>query len=85
MKGAQTKSRGELEHLDTRGTFCPIPILLTARKIRTMAPGEQIEVLGDDPGIVEDMPVWCDETGHRLLLLERSENDIRCIVEKVAS
>ena len=71
-----------MEHLDTMGTFCPVPILLTARKIKEMAPGGQLEVVGDDPGIVEDMPVWCDETGHQLVSLERTGTLIRCIVQK---
>lgn len=73
-----------MERLDTTGTFCPVPILLTARHVREMAPGERLEVIGDDPGIVEDMPVWCEETGNRLCSLEREGKLVRCVVEKIA-
>jgi TusA-related sulfurtransferase len=73
-----------MEHLDTTGMFCPVPILLTARRIREMAPGERLEVIGDDPGIVEDMPVWCEETGNRLCSLESEGKIVRCVVEKAA-
>ena len=73
-----------MPRLDTRGTFCPVPILLTAREMRAIKPGSRLEILGDDPGIVEDMPVWCEETGHRLCLLERTGDTIRCVVEKPA-
>ena len=48
-----------------------------------MAAGEQLEVIGDDIGIVEDMPVWCEETGNRLVLLTREGDVVRCVVEKV--
>jgi tRNA 2-thiouridine synthesizing protein A len=70
------------DRLDVRGLLCPIPILRTAQRMRTMPPGARLEVVGDDPGIVEDMPVWCEETGNRLLGLEREGDLVRCVVEK---
>ena len=71
-----------MDCLDTRGTFCPIPILLTAKRIASMAPGERLEVLGDDPAILEDMPIWCSDSGHSLLEIERIQDVVRCVVEK---
>jgi tRNA 2-thiouridine synthesizing protein A len=70
------------DRLDVRGLLCPIPILRTAQRMRTMPAGARLEVVGDDPGIVEDMPVWCEETGNRLLGLEREGDLVRCVVEK---
>lgn len=72
------------QKLDTTGKVCPLPILLTARRIRQLEPGEVLEVIGDDPGIVVDMPSWCQETGHRLIDLVRRGDQIVCRVEKVA-
>jgi len=71
-----------MERLDTRGTFCPVPILLTARRIKLLAPGARLVVVGDDPGILEDMPVWCEETGNRLLSIKQDEGEICCVVER---
>jgi len=71
-----------VERLDTRGTFCPVPILLTARRFKLLAPGAQLEVLGDDPGILEDMPVWCDQTGNILVSMLQDKGEVCCIVEK---
>ena len=73
-----------MEQLDTRGLLCPVPILLTAKAVRELEPGDRLEVLGDDPGIVEDMPAWCDQTGHRLVTLERDGERVRCVVERAA-
>lgn len=50
--------------------------------MRDLPAGTRLEVVGDDPGIVEDMPVWCEETGNRLVGLEREGELIRCLVEK---
>jgi TusA-related sulfurtransferase len=70
-------------HLDVTGMFCPLPILLSAREMRQLAPGDRLEVVGDDPTILEDMPVWCKRAGHRLLeMAEEEEGLIRCLVEK---
>jgi TusA-related sulfurtransferase len=68
--------------LDARGTFCPVPILMTARRIKQLSAGERLEVVGDDPGIAADMPVWCEETGNLLISVERDGEEIRCLVEK---
>lgn len=69
--------------LDVTGTLCPLPILLSAREMRKLQPGDLLEIVGDDPGIREDMPVWCERAGHRLLELVEEEGDrIRSLVEK---
>ena len=68
--------------LDVIGLFCPLPILLAAREMRKLQPGDLLEVVGDDPGIREDMPVWCERAGHRLVEMEEEEGKIRSLVEK---
>jgi len=70
--------------LDVRGLRCPLPVLLTAREIRDLPSGSVLEIVGDDPAIAEDMPVWCADTGHRLLSLESDDGLVRCRVEKCA-
>jgi tRNA 2-thiouridine synthesizing protein A len=69
--------------LDVTGTLCPLPILLSAREMRKLQPGDLLEVIGDDPGIREDMPIWCERAGHRLLeMVEEEGSRIRSLVEK---
>ena len=73
----------EHHRLDVKGTFCPLPILLSAREMRKLRPGDLLEVLGDDPTILEDMPVWCERAGHRLVEMAEEEGGvIRSLVEK---
>jgi tRNA 2-thiouridine synthesizing protein A len=72
-----------IHRLDVTGALCPLPILLSAREMRKLQPGDLLEVVGDDPGIREDMPVWCERAGHRLVEMKEEEGRrIRTLVEK---
>jgi tRNA 2-thiouridine synthesizing protein A len=56
--------------LDTLGFFCPMPIIMTSKKIKDLVPGQVLEVISDDEGIKKDMPAWCSTTGHEMMGLE---------------
>lgn len=64
------------------GLRCPVPVLMAARAIADLRPGDRLEVHGDDPEMLRDFPAWCDEGGHRLLALEREGAAIRAVIEK---
>ncbi len=69
--------------LDVTGKLCPLPVLLARRAIARLAPGERLEIVGDDPLMAIDIPAWAEKEGHRLL--ERgsaSGGRVRCIVER---
>jgi TusA-related sulfurtransferase len=59
---------GDTGHLllDTRGTFCPVPIIKTSEALRNLESGSLVEVVSDDPAIKHDMPAWCRSTGHSI-------------------
>jgi TusA-related sulfurtransferase len=61
--------------LDTLGYFCPMPIIMTSKKIKELAPGQVLEVWSDDEGIKKDMPAWCQTTGHEMIGLEEVTQD----------
>jgi len=65
--------------LDTLGYFCPMPIILTSKKIKELIPGQVLEVLSDDEGIKKDMPAWCDTTGHTMVGIEEEGTDSKMI------
>jgi tRNA 2-thiouridine synthesizing protein A len=56
--------------LDARGTMCPIPIIWTAERIRSMDVDAVLEVLATDEAILDDLPSWCRATGHHFLGFE---------------
>jgi TusA-related sulfurtransferase len=59
--------------LDTLGYFCPMPIIMTSKKIKELTLGQVLEVVSDDEGIKKDMPAWCETTGHHLMGMEEEQ------------
>ncbi len=72
------------ESLDCVGLYCPMPIVQTAAKIKTMASDEVLEVVADDKGISKDMPAWCEATGNEYLGIEENDGEYRVYVKKKA-
>jgi len=53
--------------LDTRGLFCPEPVMLLHGKVRELATGDVLQVLASDPSTRRDIPKFCHFLGHKLL------------------
>jgi tRNA 2-thiouridine synthesizing protein A len=53
--------------LDARGLLCPLPVIRTQDRVRTLTPGARLEILATDPGVLADLPAWCRVHGHTLL------------------
>lgn len=70
------------DSLDCVGLYCPMPIVKTAEKMKTMLPGQVLEVLADDRGIKEDMPTWCKATGNEFLGCLDNGDEIMVYVRK---
>lgn len=73
----------EADHtLNALGMLCPLPLLFAARDMAELAPGQLLEIVGDDPGLLEDVPAWCQKAGHHLVTLDEDEGVIVCQVKK---
>jgi len=57
--------------LDCTGMACPLPIVKTAKEIKTMEIGEVLELLATDPGVEPDMNAWSRRTKNELLKIEQ--------------
>ena len=53
--------------LDLKGLSCPLPIIKTAKAMKSICPGEYIEVFATDPGSVPDFKAWSQATGNPLV------------------
>jgi tRNA 2-thiouridine synthesizing protein A len=60
--------------VDARGLYCPIPILRLAKALRGKPAGTVAHLLATDPAAVEDVEVFCRETGSELLVSERDDS-----------
>jgi tRNA 2-thiouridine synthesizing protein A len=56
--------------LDARGLLCPLPVLKARKRLQALAPGDDLRVLADDPAAVIDIPHFCAEAGHSLIVSE---------------
>ena len=69
--------------VETRGLFCPMPVIKTSEAVKKIDPGSLVEIISDDPAIESDMPAWCGSQGHTIRSKVKDENGVfRCIVEK---
>ena len=68
--------------LDTFGTLCPVPIHLTSKKMKELKPGQILEVLSDDRGILTDMPAWCRVIGYEIVHADQEGGQYRFYVRK---
>jgi tRNA 2-thiouridine synthesizing protein A len=69
--------------LDATGLLCPLPVLKTRKRLKTLASGETLRVTTDDPAAVIDMPHFCAESGHVLVSQEETGTTMLWIIRKV--
>ena len=68
--------------LDLTGLKCPLPVLKTRNALKTITPGDFLEVHCTDPLSVIDIPNLIRETGDKVEITERNEQRIVFLIEK---
>jgi tRNA 2-thiouridine synthesizing protein A len=66
--------------LDCRGMFCPLPVIKLAKALPTVAIGETVSVLADDPAAAVDIPAWCRMRSQELV----EAADERYVVRRIS-
>jgi tRNA 2-thiouridine synthesizing protein A len=68
--------------LDARGLKCPMPIVRTAQQIKSVAPGDLLEVLATDPGSVADFNAWSRTTGNYIVESSAADGVFRFVLRR---
>ena len=68
--------------LDLTGLKCPFPALKTRKALKSVKPGDILEVHCTDPLSVIDIPNLIRETGDKVEISERTEQRIVFLIEK---
>lgn len=68
--------------LDLKGLSCPLPIIKTAKAMKTVAPGQLLEVFATDPGSVPDFKAWSQTTGNALVECDGAGSVFRFVLKK---
>jgi tRNA 2-thiouridine synthesizing protein A len=56
--------------LDCLGLLCPLPVIKLAKLLSSVAVGDTITVLADDPAAATDIPAWCRLRNQELVSAE---------------
>ena len=79
MQHKQTPNR----RLDLLGFFCPVPVHQTRKILKEMKEGELLEVLGDDPETLHDMPALCERISAELISIVEESGEYRFLIKKM--
>jgi tRNA 2-thiouridine synthesizing protein A len=82
MDASNTKN-DQAKTIDVRGLFCPEPVFRTKIEIEKLASGDILRVLADDPESEEDISRWISRTGHQLLSINKTKEDLEFTIKKV--
>ncbi len=62
--------------LDARRLLCPMPVIRTQDKIKTLKDGDVLVVSCTDPGVKNDIPAWCRINGHQVDHIKERDDEI---------
>jgi len=67
--------------LDARRLLCPMPVIRTQDKIKTLTTSDVLTVYCTDPGVQQDIPAWCRINGHQLLDCQEINHEFVLTIE----
>ena len=62
--------------IDARNLLCPLPVIRTQDTVVNLQPGDLVQVLCTDPGVVHDIPAWCRVHGHEVCDITEQDYEI---------
>jgi len=71
-----------MRRLDASGLKCPLPVLKARKALLAMQPGDRLELTTTDAMSVVDVPVFCAQTGHRVVSEQRHSDGFVFILER---
>jgi tRNA 2-thiouridine synthesizing protein A len=59
-----------------------MPVIRVQDRIAELQPGDELEAVCTDPGVLQDIPAWCRINGH-LVLEQKAQDDEYILVIRV--
>ena len=60
-------------HVDVRGETCPVPLVEMRKAVKKAAPGDVIEIIGNNPASKKEIPMAADALSLEVLSIEENE------------
>ena len=61
--------------LDCHRLLCPMPVIRVQDQAANMRPGDELEAVCTDPGVMNDIPAWCRINGHEVLEIREQDDE----------
>jgi len=62
--------------------MCPMHLLKLEEMIKQIEPGQVLEILTDYDGALEDIPGWCEKTGHEFIGVDEEDDFYKFYIRK---
>ena len=72
----------KVHFVDAKGAKCPDPIVQVDEAIKSVSPGEEVQIEATEKAFYSDIQVWCQRTGNELKSLTERDNIIYATVVK---
>lgn len=72
----------KVHFVDAKGAKCPGPIVQVDEAIKSISPGEEVQIEATEKAFYSDIQVWCQRTGNELKSLTERDNIIYATVVK---
>jgi len=83
MANQETEHSTHADHvLQAEGLRCPEPVMLIRKSIRSIADGQVLLVIADDPSTKRDIPIFCEFMEHQLIDQQSLELPYRYWIKK---
>ena len=76
--------REAVEVYDLRGLKCPLPVLKARKRLDAMPVGSRLWLETTDPLAVIDIPAFCSDGGHSLVVTEAVTDGHGFLIERGA-
>ena len=68
--------------VDTRGLWCPEPLIIVRNRVRQMIPGEELHIRATDPSTHRDFTNFCRFMGHELVAATAQDGELEFVIRK---
>jgi len=68
--------------VDAKNALCPVPVLLTRESMESMAIGQILKINTTDPIAKNDISIWAERMGNKVIKIEERKNGVIIYVQK---
>lgn len=84
-KTEMTDTRHSDAELDASGLYCPLPVLRAKKTLDKMSDNSVLKLIATDPGSQKDIEAYTQQSGHKLLDTEHTDEQFVFYIKKTVN